>query len=408
MLQRPPSRVPLPKSLTNVSLAALSVIATLGAAEVGLRTLFPPSHSYFVMRPGRDWTVTAAPDLLPGVTGIGHFRVNRFGVRGREFGDDAEYRILAVGGSTTQCAVLDDTEVWTHVLETALGRTADGRPVWVGNVGRDGATSRDLVMHVKYLLGQYPRIDAVVSLVGVNDMISALHQGWHYRPPQPVTEPRAEQAQRQRAFAVVPGRIQDPVGYPTLHLPWYKTTALWQLARRARAARRLHRTFVLQDRAGPALQHARDERYHTGAWIDSLPPLEAPLVEYRRNLNAMADIAAAAGARIVFVTQPSLWRSGLPDREERLLWFGWVGTDRPSATAFFTTGALSRAMARYNETLLIVCRERRLECVDAAGALPHDTTALYDDVHFNEHGSQLLGSALAGYFSGRPPFRRPT
>jgi hypothetical protein len=64
-------------------------------------------------------------------------------------------------------------------------------------------------------------------------------------------------------------------------------------------------------------------------------------------------------------------------------------------------------MARYNETLLDVCRERGLDCVDAARLLPHDTTAMYDDVHFNEQGSRMLARVLVEHFRARPPFRRP-
>ena len=122
----------------------------------------------------------------------------------------------------------------------------------------------------------------------------------------------------------------------------------------------------------------------------------------------MADLAAAAGVRLVFVTQPSAWRDGMSDDEERLLWFGWLGADRSSARQYFTTGALYRAMKRYNTTLLAVCRERRLDCVDAAHLIPQDTTALYDDVHFNEHGSRLFARVLVGHFRRRAPFRRPT
>jgi lysophospholipase L1-like esterase len=65
-------------------------------------------------------------------------------------------------------------------------------------------------------------------------------------------------------------------------------------------------------------------------------------------------------------------------------------------------------MARYNDTLLEVCRARGLDCVDAAHLLPRDTTALYDDVHFNEQGSRLLARALAKSLRERPPFRRAT
>jgi len=401
-----PRRVHTPRIVANLSLAAASVVVALGAAEFLLRTALPPSRGYFTLAPGTDWTLTLAPGVIHGVEGPSHFRINRFGLRGRPFGDDrAEYRILAVGGSSTLCDALDDSEVWTHLLEVDLGRTVDGRQVWVGNVGRDGATSRDHVLHVKYLLREYPRVDVVVSLIGANDMTSALQQGWRYRPRAPITEPGAEHEQVPWAFAQLPGRLQDQAFYDTHPVPWYKATALWQLARGAKQALRRRRATGSRE-IGLGLQRARLQRYTAATRIDTLPPLEAPLSEYRRNLNVMADLASAAGVRLVFVTQPTAWREGMSDAEERLLWFGWIVTPDTLRRAYFTTRAVSRAMARFNETLLDVCRARRLECVDAAHVVPQDTTALYDDVHFNEHGSRLLALVLAEHFRGRPPFRR--
>jgi lysophospholipase L1-like esterase len=378
----------------------VSAVVALGAAELALR-IMPPSRGYSTLPPGTEWTLTPLPGVIHGVEGVSHVRVNRFGVRGRLFGDDAaEYRILAVGGSTTLCRALDDTKVWTHLVEADLGRTVDGRAVWVGNVGRDGSTSRDHVLQVKYLLRQYPRVDAVVSLVGVNDLISALQQGWHYRLGAPVTESGAEHEQMQRAFAQLPGRLQDQAAYLTGPVPWYKATALWQLGRRAKRALGRGRAIALRNAGVRSLQTARLERQNAAPWIDSVPPLDAPLIEYRRNLNAMADLAAAAGARLVLVTQPSAWREGMSDVEERLMLMGSLAGGR----AYFTTRVLSGAMARYNATLLEVCRARGLECVDAAHLIPKDTTALYDDVHFNERGSRLLAEALAEHFRTRAPF----
>ena len=401
-----PRRVHITRTLANVSLGAVSVIVALGAAELLLRTVFPSPRGYFTLPPGADGTRTPTPEVIHGVEGVSHFRVNRLGVRGRPFGDDrAEYRILAVGGSTTLCSALDDSEVWTHLLEVDLGRTVDGRDVWVGNVGRDGATTRDHVLHVKYLLRQYPRVDVVVSLVGVNDVMSAIHQGWQYRLPPPMTEASAEHDQMPRAFAQYPGRLQDQAVYGPGPVPWYKATALWQLARGAKAQAR-RRTSRFRDGLERGLQQARLRRHAADTSIDSLPPLEAPLIEYRRNLSTIADLVAAAGARLVFVTQPSAWREGMSDAEERLLWLGWMGEARLLPRTYFTTRALSHAMARFNETLLEVCRARGLECVDAAHLLPRDTTALYDDVHFTEHGSGLMARALVEHFRGRPPFRR--
>ncbi len=406
MLSHSPARrrVQFLPILSNVSLAAAAVVLALGAAEVLLRTAVPPTRGYSVLPPGANWTLSPAPGLLHGVGGVSHVRVNRSGVRGRPFGHDgAEYRILAVGGSTTLCRALDDSEVWTHVLEVDLARTADGRPVWVGNVGRDGMTTRDHVLHLKYLLPQYPRMDIVVSLVGANDMVSALQQGWQYRPPAPVTELSAEREQVPRAFAVVPGRLQDPVTSRAGRGPWFKATALWQLGRRAKLALRRQRTIRMGVAGKDPLEVARVARANAPK-IDSLPSLTAPLTEYRRNLNAMADLAVAARVQLVFVTQPSAWREGMPGAEERQLWLGSVATGR----AYFTTRALARAMARYNAMVLEVCRQRGLTCVDAASVLPHDITAMYDDVHLNEQGSRLLARALAEHLRKQAPFRRPT
>lgn len=72
---------------------------------------------------------------------------------------------------------------------------------------------------------------------------------------------------------------------------------------------------------------------------------------------------------------------------------------------YYTTRALAEAMARYNAALLAVCQERALDCVDAAAAMPRDTTALYDNMLFNEHGARLLAGVLTEHFRHRPLFR---
>jgi hypothetical protein len=198
----------------------------------------------------------------------------------------------------------------------------------------------------------------LVSIVGVNDMMPALHQGWHYRLPAAVTEPDAEREEMSRAFALSPKLPDGPASSNAPPVPWYKTTALWQLAHRTKETLAKHRTIRMGLAGQSPIVDARRERL-TAAKVDSLPSLDAPMIEYRRNLNAMADLADAARVQLVFVTQPSAWRDDLSEAEERQLWLGLVATDRPSGPVYFTTHALGRAMARYNATLLEVCQERR-------------------------------------------------
>jgi hypothetical protein len=391
-----PQRSPRTRLRGSLVLAAASFLVALAGSELVLRAAVVPRDSYLVTDPGTSWTViTGAPGAAKRVA---RFQVNLFGVRGRTFGDDrTEYRVLAIGGSTTECASLDDAMAWTYLLETGLDTTADGRRVWVGNVGHGGMTTRDHVLHVKYLLAQYPRIDVVVSLVGVNDMAAALRQAWNYQLPGSVTERSGEEAQLRHAFVIAP----DTVG-----LPWYKTTGWWWLARRAKRAWRRYRAAPVIDLVASRLAPPRRSRRMIGASIDRVPPLDRPLFEYRRNLNAMVTLAIAAGAQVVFVTQPSAWQPRMTDAQQRRLWFGWIGADWASARAYYTPGALSRAQAAYNQTLLDVCRERGLTCVDAARLLPNDSTVFLDDVHFTERGSQLLAHALIAALREHPPFRR--
>ncbi len=51
----------------------------------------------------------------------------------------------------------------------------------MGNVGKSGHTSDHHVLQVRHLLAQYPHIDVVTVLVGVNDMLRLAHEG-EYRP----------------------------------------------------------------------------------------------------------------------------------------------------------------------------------------------------------------------------------
>ena len=390
--------------LWNLGLAATCVALSLTLAELCLRRFGPWSRAYFVSMPGAEWTTRPTPEEIHGVTGVNHFRVNAAGIRGRPFGaDTTEYRILAVGGSTTECAVLDDSEAWPSLLESMLTDRVDGPSVWVGNVGRSGVTAREHVLHLEYLLPQYPRIDVAIAMVGVNDMFSALRHGWAYERPAPLTDPEARPAAMRRAFVLTP--VNDRrVTYAGMPVPWLRATELWQLARRARL-----RWNVI--RAGDSqrghLTRARVARQSAAPHVDSLPALGAPLAEYRRNLNAMIDAAKIRNVRLVLVTQATLWRDSMPDAESRSLWLGWIGADAANATSYFSSGALHRAMTEFNRTLLEVCRERSVDCIDLDKLLVSDRSTFYDDVHFTEEGSRRVAALLARHFAEWPPFLRP-
>jgi lysophospholipase L1-like esterase len=394
-------------------IAAIALPLALGTAscEVLLRVVIPPTRDFAVQIPHTRKFFNPGPGIMPGVEGVNRYEANSRGIRGREFGpDDSEFRILAVGGSTTECLYLDQSEMWTQHLEQELNRTRDGRGVWVGNVGSSGMTSRDHILHVKYLPPQYPRIDLITVLVGANDVTAALSQGDHFRPAVPLSDPDAERQQIRRAFRVAPGRIQDPRTAYLLadNAAWYKTTAIWQVLKRARLATAgvtADESPLAQDPQGHAFTRWRANRRGASSVIDTLPDLGAALDEYRMNLHTIIDLAQSQSIPIVFLTQPMLWKADITQAEEELLWLGGQGNFQAEPNhAYYSARALAEAMARYNEVLKEVCEARTVQCIDLAAEIEPTTDNFFDDAHYTEAGSRKVGLVIARHLRSTAPF----
>jgi hypothetical protein len=162
------------------------------------------------------------------------------------------------------------------------------------------------------------------------------------------------------------------------------------------------------DRGGEFVARARDHRRQATSFLEELPRLSEGLSLYESSLNVIVDVALAADRRLVFLTQPTLWREGLTAEENRSLWMGGPRFDRLAPGAeFYSVRALADGMARYNQTLLRVCRERGVECIDVASRLPRDGATFWDDAHFTVEGSHFLGKLVADYLGAREPLARP-
>ncbi|MEX2048872.1 MAG: GDSL-type esterase/lipase family protein [Gemmatimonadota bacterium] len=398
----------LGRAAANLGLAAGAALVTIALAEVSLRLFGPESTGYYVFAPNTTTLTTPLTELMPGVEGTAEFRTNAHGMRGADLGaDGSEYRILTFGGSTAQNIYLDQSEAWPTLVGSLLGPTADGRRTWSGSVGRSGATARTNVVQFRHLVPSLPRIDAAVMLLGVNDLGAALRQAWAYETPPSLADPAVERAHVRQGFVRVPGKIQDQFPeYEEGLVPLYRRLALWHVARLSRDAWIMRSGGLRQDRFGQTLVTWRAHRRNSRLVHDSLPPLEAPLAEYRGYLESMADIAEEHGVRLVLMTQPVLWRADLTAEEEALLWMGGTGDFQSDPTqAYFAPGPLAEGMRAYNSVLLDVCRERGVECVDLAAVVPADTSMFYDDVHPTEAGSRAFADALAAYLRETPPYR---
>lgn len=382
------------RTIVNLSMIALSLALGLLLLELGLRLLAPTSSTYRIWPPYLAQTFHPDEDRFPGVRGPSRFRVNSRGLRGDELEPGHALRIIAVGGSTTECLILDQQEAWPQRLQALLD--GDGRlgRVWVGNAGRSGHGTREHRYQVRRLLDEYPELDALILLAGVNDLGLRLKQDEDYDADF-TTREDAEETLLRRAFSQLPLRYRDD-------LPWYKRSELYGRLRTLKdlARARFATPAQVQDPEFTVYDRWRERRRDARRVIEELPDLDAALAEYRANLEHIVDLARARGVRLLLVTQPSLWRADLGAAERALLWWGGIGDYRGAAAPrdYYSVAALAAGMARYNREMLSVCAARGVECIDLAAALPRDTSVFVDGVHFNENGARLVAERIARVF----------
>jgi len=391
---------PIARLLINLSILIASLVVTLFAVEIALRLRLKPVPAMFP--PNISHAFRPTPEVMTGINGESLFSTNSQGVRGDEISRKDSYRVLAIGGSTTECLYLDDTEAWPYLVQERLNQNLDRR-VWVGNVGRSGLTSRNYMIVVDDLLPFLGRIDAVVVLAGINDLSFRLSRDVNWRP---ITLPMDQDTYmdlRLKTFMVDPYKEDT-----TLQDPWYRLPELSRrvsiLKQRIKGEPDETTPELVQDKAGLQYVQWRYHRTHARSIVDTLPNMHTALQEFAQNLWALATLCNDKGIRLILATQPAMWRPDLDRESQRLLWMGGIGPFQESrGLDYYSVGALSEAMDQYNHVLLRSCEESKVECIDLASLIFGDTTALYDDCHFNENGAELVADAIADYLMRSAP-----
>jgi len=384
--------------LAKIALIFLGISATLILGEIILSILFPPATGYYVWKPNLHYTVRPSPDALPGIKGPSRIITNSKGMLGDELLPDHTYKILTVGGSTTACLLLDHSERWPYLLQEKLNQAQRKHNVWVGNIGRSGHKSWHHIIQVKYLLNQYPEIDALIILMGINDFQMKIHQGRDYHVSL-FAKPESEELLRE-AFYRLPEHRHETI-------PFYKRTTLWRLTRpaTARIIQRLTRKNAhrgnIQDVAGTEYDEERGKRPRARILLDHLPELTPALEEYSMNVNTLINLVRNKSVRIIFLTQPVMWKSGLSKELSNLC----RGRKTRNEDEYYSIGALATGMEMYNEKLLKICQIRQVECLNLALFLSKDTSTFYDDAHFNESGAEKTAEVLAQYMLRRYPYK---
>ena len=98
------ARVALGNRWPHFLLAVVSYCFSIGVCEAFLAVQQQPSNRFHMKAPGFTYQFNPNPKATPGIFGQSHYTINSLGIRGPELpADRSVYRILCIGGSTTEC-----------------------------------------------------------------------------------------------------------------------------------------------------------------------------------------------------------------------------------------------------------------------------------------------------------------
>ncbi len=173
------------------------IIILLLATEIFLEAT--TKNQFFIRQPNRLFILEPNKLYIRGIEGKTRFTVNSLGLRGDEL-HHQEIRILALGGSATECGYLDDSEAWPHLVQEHLARKT-GRSVWVGNAGYSAHGTRHHILQITELLKQIQHIDLVIILIGANETIAYFKPDYN---PLGIDVPSLREHCLRDAFEVTP------------------------------------------------------------------------------------------------------------------------------------------------------------------------------------------------------------
>ncbi len=381
--------------ILKICMAVILAGIVLLLIELFCRRLIPPPDNFYIWPPGIERTYTPDQEILPGTSPRVWFRTNSYGLRSYNPIPTDDYRILVLGGGAAECLYLNQRETWPRRIISLLHEAPPQLRVWVGNGGRIGQNSRDNILQLEKLPLKALDVDAIVILTGVDDLLLRLRQGEGYDPDY-LEKPGAYTHQLDHAFRFVPYQYSLPSP------PFYKKLGVW------RVAKRIYLRFFgerPQDPGGRMITRWRENREQSDIRLDQLPNLGPGLDEYKNNLDKIIDSAVRRGIRIIFVSQPALWKKNMLPEEKERLWMGGIGQFKTvPGQPYYTPEALAKGLETYNSLLASFCRWKGVEYIDSAARFPRDTDLFYDDCHFTIKGSERIARVISDYLLSRPPW----
>jgi len=298
------------------------------------------------------------------------FERNSLAFRGPEPPKDLEnyLSILTIGGSTTECLIINQEKTWPTLLSNELSKSFSN--VWLNNAGLNGhSTYGHIKLLQDYILKLHPKV--CIFLVGCNDVD---------RPDLSKSDKTV--FNENQNFIVSLARFSRVAN---VGLNYY---------RHHRAKQReliVGLPFKLKGLSKRIISES--------AASDILLKLQPDVARYGERLREIVDICKAANIVPVFLTQPCLLGNAVDDV---------TGVDLATFPYRNINGSvLWSEFNMYNEETIRIGEKENAKVIDLANQMPKSSKYYYDLMHYNNAGCrklvELIVPQLRAYLSEKFP-----
>ncbi|WP_422355827.1 SGNH/GDSL hydrolase family protein [Roseivirga pacifica] len=271
---------------------------------------------------------------------------------------DDEFRIFAIGGSTTECSFLNDGDDWPSLLAKQMNDVFLGKNISVINTGQSGHNISDhLHLVIQQLIHLNP--DLFIVYAGVNDLYASITKS----------------------------TSQNKSTYPL------KVRGELLLLTETQIGRRL---YYLVKGMNPNPYHitAETNQQNRAAIVSEMAFTNFPEelnFDYSLNgLEALIGICKALNIKLVFLSQAVSWDEKDTDLDSwQTSIFGNVR---------YREKDLRRAMDELNAHNISLCNKHNIPYINMQQELTPNSDNFFDDMHLNYQGSNNLSQVLLQFF----------
>lgn len=352
----------------------ISLSITLALLILGNFLLTPLSSQYSIKIPKnlyRQFEIRGP--VIPGFNGVSTVTTDSQGFRTLDNVDyrnrGSTYRIVTIGGSTTQQVYLDDQKTWTHLLSKQLNEKGVGK-IEVINAGFSGPRAENHFYTLKSI--EWLKPDLVIFLMGINDWNHDIRTKLSTEGPINLYLNKLLENMR---FAYQFRFEHSPIGLVKRNLFNYQHFQDFS-----------RKDITIVDGVDFAKQHynSLERRQIVALEMNQISD------DYQHWLGKIFSECKVENLLCMFVNQPTAYSDIVkPELKEKL----WMTP--PAEVYSLSMTNLIQISSLYNKTLLKMAKNEGFPVCDLASAIPPTTDFLYDDCHFNEGGARAVSNSIS-------------